>query len=109
MGRSIDIRKGDQVRVMAGRDKGPTDRVVLRVEPAKRRLYVEHVNMVKRHTRPNPAKQIRGGVLEKEGPIHVSNVALVCGDCGPTRIRHAQKAEGKKVRLCAQCGKVLDR
>jgi large subunit ribosomal protein L24 len=109
MGRGLDIRKGDQVRVIAGRDKGPTDHVVLRVEPAKQRLYAERVNIVKRHTRPNPAKQIRGGILEKEGPIHVSNVALVCSDCGPTRIRHAQKAEGKKVRLCAKCGKVLDK
>jgi large subunit ribosomal protein L24 len=108
MGRVPDIRKGDQVRVIAGRDKGSVDRVVLRVEPGKQRLYVEHVNMLKRHTRPNPAKQIRGGILEREGPIHVSNVALVCSDCGPTRIKHAQKAEGKKVRLCAKCGKVLD-
>ncbi len=109
MGRSLDIRKGDQVRVIAGRDKGPADRIVLKVEPARQRLYVEHVNMVKRHTRPNPAKQIRGGILEKEGPIHISNVALVCSDCGATRVRHAQKAEGKKVRLCAKCGKVLDK
>lgn len=105
---ALDIRKNDQVQVIAGRDKGKVGRV-LRVEPPRLRVYVEHVNMVKRHTRPNPAKQIRGGVLEKEGPIHVSNVALVCSDCGPTRIRHAEKAEGKKVRLCAKCGKVLDK
>ncbi len=109
MGRGPDIRKGDEVRVIAGRDKGAATHVVLRVEPAKQRLFVEHVNLVKRHTRPNPNKQIRGGVLEKEGPIHISNVALVCSDCGPTRIKHAQKAEGKKVRLCAKCGKVLDK
>ena len=108
MGGALDIHKNDEVQVIAGRDKGKVGRV-LRVEPGKRRLYVEHVNMVKRHTRPNPAKQIRGGILEKEGPIHVSNVAMVCSDCGPTRLRHASKAEGKKVRLCAQCGKVLDR
>jgi len=109
MGRALDIRKGDQVRVIAGRDKGPAEHVVLRAEPRKQRLWVEHVNVVKRHTRPNPSKQIRGGVLEKEASIHVSNVALVCSDCGPTRIKHAQKAEGKKVRLCARCGKVLDK
>jgi large subunit ribosomal protein L24 len=105
---TLSIRKNDEVQVLAGRDKGKVGRVLL-VEPSKGRLYVEHVNMVKRHTRPNPNKQIRGGILEKEGPIHVSNVALVCGDCGPTRIRHARKAEGKKVRLCAKCGKVLDK
>src|SRR3972149_6952391 len=98
MGFALDIRKNDQVRVIAGRDKGKEGRV-LKVEPARSRLFVEHVNMVKRHTRPNPAKQIRGGILEKEGPIHVSNVALVCSDCGLTRIQHRGKAGGKKVRV----------
>ncbi len=108
MGRGLDIRKNDTVRVMAGRDKGKEGRV-LDVSPRRNVLFVEHVNMIKRHTRPNPAKQIRGGVLEKEGPIHVSNVALVCGDCGPTRIQHREKAEGTKVRVCTKCGQVLDR
>ncbi|MGH9396584.1 MAG: 50S ribosomal protein L24 [Terriglobia bacterium] len=108
MPRGLNIRKNDTVRVMAGRDKGKEGRV-LDVEPQKSRLFVEHVNMIKRHTRPNPSKQIRGGVLEKEGPIHVSNVAMVCGDCGPTRIQYREKAEGKKVRVCVKCGQVLDR
>jgi large subunit ribosomal protein L24 len=111
MATKIDIRKNDQVHVIAGRDKGKTGRV-LEVLPRKNRVLVEHCNMVKRHTRPNPAKQIRGGILEKEGPIHVSNVALVCDECGPTRIQHRKKAEGKKVvtvRVCAKCEKVLDR
>jgi large subunit ribosomal protein L24 len=103
----LSIRKNDQVHVIAGRDKGKAGRV-LEVVPAKHQVFVEHVNMIKRHTRPNPNKQIRGGILEKEGPIHVSNVALVCSDCGPTRIKHALKAEGKKVRLCAKCRKPLD-
>lgn len=103
----LDIRKNDEVKVMAGRDKGKTGRVLV-VEAAKSRLFVEHVNMIKKHTRPNPNKQIRGGILEKEGPIHVSSVALICGDCGPTRIQHRQKAEGK-VRVCVKCGKVLDK
>lgn len=101
------IRKNDQVQVLAGRDKGKTGRV-LEVEPAKQRLYVEHVNMIKRHTRPNPSKQIRGGILEKEGPIHVSNVALVCSDCGPTRVQRREKEGGQKVRICVKCGKTLD-
>jgi large subunit ribosomal protein L24 len=109
----MDIRKNDIVQVMAGRSKGtaeqPTRGRVLEVEPRKGRLYVEHVNMVKRHVRPNPAKQIRGGILEKEGPIHVSSVALVCSDCGPTRIQHREMAGGKKVRICAKCEKSLDR
>jgi len=108
MGSALDIRRDDQVQVIAGRDKGKVGRV-LKVEPRERRLYVEHVNLVKRHTRPNPSKQIRGGILEKEGPIHVSNVALVCSECGPTRIQHREKAEGKKVRVCAKCGTVLEK
>jgi len=111
MGFALDIRKNDQVQVIAGRDKGKTGRV-LEVLPRKRRVFVEHVNMVKRHTKPNPGRQIRGGILEKEGPIDISNVALVCDDCGPTRIQHRKKAEGKKVitvRLCAKCDKVLDK
>jgi large subunit ribosomal protein L24 len=111
MGVALDIRKNDQVQVLAGRDKGKVGRV-LEVVPPKRWVFVEHVNVVKRHTRPNPAKQIRGGVLDKEGPIHVSNVALICDECGPTRIQHRKKVEGKKVRtvrICAKCEKVLDR
>jgi large subunit ribosomal protein L24 len=111
MATTLDIRKNDQVQVIAGRDKGKSGRV-LEVLPRQRRVFVEHCNMVKRHTRPNPAKQIRGGILEKEGSIHISNVALVCDECGPTRIQHRKKAEGKKVvtvRVCAKCEKVLDR
>jgi large subunit ribosomal protein L24 len=107
MATKLYLRKNDQVQVMAGRDKGKAGRV-LEVEPRRSRVFVEHVNMIKRHTRPNPSKQIRGGILEKEGPIHVSNVALLCSDCGPTRVRRARKAEGKVVRICAKCGKVLD-
>jgi large subunit ribosomal protein L24 len=108
MSKGFDIRKNDIVRVIAGRDKGKEGRV-LEVDPRKDRLFVEHVNIIKRHTRPNPNKQIRGGILDKEGPIHVSNVSLLCSDCGPTRIQHREKAEGRKVRVCAKCGQVLDR
>lgn len=108
----IEIRKNDQVRVIAGRDKGQTGRV-LEVRAEKHRLIVENINKIKRHVRPNPAKQIRGGILEEAGPIHVSNVALICSDCGPTRIKHQRmaggsKKKGKSVRACAKCGKVLD-
>ena len=109
----MDIRKNDIVEVIAGDDRGRggqhTRGRVLEVDPSKNRLYVEHVNMVKRHVRPNPAKQIRGGILEKEGPIQVSNVALVCSDCGPTRIQHRAMADGKKARVCAKCEKSLDK
>jgi large subunit ribosomal protein L24 len=111
MGVALDLRKNDQVQVIAGRDKGKVGRI-LEVVPRKRWVFVEHVNVVKRHTRPNPAKQIRGGILDKEGPIHISNVAMICDECGPTRIQHRKKVEGKKVmtvRICAKCEKVLDR
>lgn len=116
MGFAPDIRKNDMVMVIAGRDKGERKGQgkvgrVLRVLPPEQRLIVEGVNMVKRHVRPNPAKQIRGGILEKEAPIHVSNVMLVCSECGPTRIQHRKKAEGNKVRtvrVCHNCKKVLD-
>lgn len=108
MGKALDIRKNDQVQIIAGRDKGKSGRV-LEVNPAKSRVFVEHSGMIKRHTRPNPQKQIRGGVLEKEGPIHISNVALVCGDCGPTRIQHRKNKDGKTVRVCSKCEKVLDK
>ncbi len=108
MGRALDIRKNDIVRVTAGRDKGKEGRV-LEVYPQKKQLFVEHVNIIKRHTKPNPNKQIRGGILDKEGPIDISNVSLICADCGPARIQHREKAGGEKVRVCAKCGQVLDR
>jgi large subunit ribosomal protein L24 len=108
MGKGLDIHKNDIVRVIAGRDKGKEGRV-LEVHPRKNQLFIEHVNIIKRHTKPNPNKQIRGGILDKEGPIQVSNVSLLCSECGPTRIQHRERAEGKKVRVCAKCGQVLDR
>src|SRR5215467_12962526 len=74
------IRKNDQVKVMSGRDKGKTGRV-LSVDAVKRQVTVEHANIIKRHTRPNPQKNIKGGVLEKEGPIALSNVMLICPSC----------------------------
>lgn len=110
MGVAMDIRKNDQVKVIAGRDKGKLGRV-LTVDRARRKVFVEHANIIKRHTRPNPAKQIRGGIIDKEGPLDISNVAIVCSECGATRIRHQRMAggeKGKKVRQCAKCGKILD-
>src|SRR5437763_16852477 len=79
--RSLKVRSGDQVQVIAGKDRGKAGRV-LRVEPKKERLFVEGLNMVKRHTRPHPVAGAQtqaalGGVIEREGPIHVSNVMLV--------------------------------
>jgi large subunit ribosomal protein L24 len=108
----IQLRKNDQVKVIAGRDKGKTGRV-LDVDEKKGRLLVEHVNMVKRHTRKNPAKQIAGGIAEKEGPVAVSNVMILCSKCGPVRIKHhvEQTSTGKarRTRICHKCGLTLDK
>jgi large subunit ribosomal protein L24 len=105
----IGIRKGDQVRVMAGRDAGKTGRV-LSINAKKNTVVVEHVAIMKRHTRPNPAKNIKGGIVEKEAAINVSNVMVVCASCGKhTRIGHAFLPDGTKARSCKRCGGTLDK
>ena len=106
---NASIRKGDQVRVMSGRDRGKSGRV-LGVDPRKRTVTVEHANIIKRHTRPNPAKNIKGGIVEKEAPINVSNVSIVCSNCGKhARIGHNVLPDGSKVRICKRCGTTLDK
>ena len=75
------IRRNDTVIVIAGRDRGKRGRV-LRVVPADNRLLVEGVNIIKRHTRPNPQRNIKGGIVERESALHASNVQLVCPECG---------------------------
>ena len=107
----IQLKKNDNVKVISGRDKGKTGRV-LSVDDRKGRLLVEHVMMIKRHTRPNPSKQIKGGIAERESPIAVSNVMIVCPQCGPARIgHHLDPIPGGKVRrtrVCRKCGTSLD-
>jgi len=104
----VSIRHGDTVKVMAGRDKGKTGKV-LAVNPAKQSVTVEHANMIKRHTRANPSKNVRGGILEKEGPIHVSNVMIVCPSCGKhARVAHTLLADGSRSRACRRCGQALE-
>ena len=105
----IQIRKNDQVKVIAGKDLNKTGRV-LRVLRDKGRVVVEGVSFLKRHTRPNPQKQIKGGIVEREAPIHISNVMIICGACGKaTRIGHNLLADGKKVRICRSCNSSLDK
>jgi large subunit ribosomal protein L24 len=104
---TVDIRRNDTVKVIAGRDKGKEGRV-LRVFPDSGRVLVEHVSVVKKNVRPNPQKAIKGGIAEQEAPITISNVLLVCGTCGPVRVRHEARGE-KKVRVCAKCGTTLDK
>jgi large subunit ribosomal protein L24 len=104
----MGIRHGDTVKVMAGRSKGRTGKV-LAVNPLKRTVTVEHANIIKRHTRPNPSKNIRGGILDKEGPIHVSNVMLVCPSCGKhARVGHTKLPDGTKTRSCRRCNATIE-
>jgi large subunit ribosomal protein L24 len=113
--RSLKIRSGDQVRVISGKDRGKSGRV-LRTEPANERVYVEGLNMIKRHTRPressggssgqNTAAQL-GGVIEREGPIHISNVVLLDPKGKPTRVR-IDRSSGKRSRVAVRSGAVID-
>jgi large subunit ribosomal protein L24 len=105
----ISIRKGDNVRIISGRDAGKNGRV-LSVNPRKNTVIVEHANIIKRHTRPNPAKNIKGGIVEREAAINVSNVQVVCASCGKhTRIGKQVLPDGSKVRSCKRCGNTLDK
>ena len=103
------IRKNDNVLVTTGKDRGKKGRVI-RVVPEKNRLIVEGVNLIKRHTRPNPAKNIKGGVVQREASLHASNVQLVCPECGAhTRVGHKVLDDGRTVRICRKCGGVVDK
>ena len=106
---TISIRKGDTVRILSGKSAGKSGRV-LSVNPRKNTVVVEHAHLIKRHTRPNPAKNIKGGIVEREAPINVSNVQVVCSSCGKnTRIGHNVLPDGSKVRVCKRCGTTLDK
>ena len=101
------IRTDDTVIVISGKDKGKTGKV-LRVEPAKQRVYVEGLNMIKRHQRPRPGTTDPGGVVEKEGPIHISNVMLLDPqDNKPTRVGISRE-NGERFRVGRKTGKKLD-
>ena len=105
----IRLKKGDLVQVIAGRDAGKQGKV-LKILPEKNRVIVQGVGFVKRHTRPNPQRNIKGGIAEREAPIHVSNVMVVCGECGKrTRIGSKVLNDGQRVRICRRCQGVLDK
>ncbi len=109
MAKGMRIRKDDQVIVIGGKDSGKTGRVI-RTEPRKRRVYVEHLNMVKRHERPRSVQDASkggqvGGIVEKEGPIHVSNVMLLDPkDNKPTRVGVRRDKGGKRERFAKRTG-----
>jgi large subunit ribosomal protein L24 len=102
----VKIRKGDRVRVMTGKERGREGRV-LWVQPGDQRLLVEGVNIVKRHLKLRPARGRggqEGGIVQKEAPIQISNVQIICPSCGPTRIGYDVSADGAKSRVCRKCG-----
>lgn len=101
------LRKDDQVEVLSGKDKGRVGKV-LRVDPKDNSAIVEKVNIVKRHTKPNPANQ-QGGIISKEAMIDLSNLKLICPKCAKT-VRLAKKIldDGSKVRVCKKCGESVE-
>jgi large subunit ribosomal protein L24 len=103
----LSIKKNDTVVVMSGREKGKQGRV-LSVYPSKDSLLIEKINMIKRHMKPTRT-YTQGGIIEKEAPIHVSNVMLVCPKCNkPTRVGNTALQGGRKVRVCKKCREVMD-
>jgi large subunit ribosomal protein L24 len=97
----VKLRKGDRVKVIAGKDVGK-DGVIMRVIPEKNRVIVEGVNVAKKHQRPTRAT-MQAGIIDKDMPIHASNVALICGTCGATRLGYRFDDSGKKIRICRKC------
>ena len=103
MSTRVKIKKNDQVKVLVGRDAEATAKV-LRVQPGKGTAVVERVNLVKKHTRPNPQRQIQGGVLEREAPIALSKLMVICPECGkPSRLGRKRLEDGRGVRVCKKC------
>jgi large subunit ribosomal protein L24 len=109
----IDLKKEDTVKVITGRDKGMTGRV-LRVDRSTGRVLVEHAMMIKRHTRPNPSKQIKGGIAERESAFSASNVMIVCPGCSKAvriahHVDHVAGGKSRRVRVCRKCGQTIDK
>ena len=101
------IKKNDVVMVIAGKDKGKNGRVIS-VFPKKERVLVEKINFIKRHTRPR-GQTHKGGIVEREGAIQISNVMILCNKCErPVRIRNLKLQDGTRVRVCQKCGESLD-
>ena len=95
------------MKVVAGRSRGMSGKV-LSVDRVKNRVVVEHVQMVKKHMRANPSKNVKGGIAERESPVHVSNIMLLCPTCGPIRPKTQVLAGGRKARACRRCGNTFE-
>jgi large subunit ribosomal protein L24 len=107
------IKENDNVLVIAGRDRGKRGRVlsvVPDVKSGKTAVIVEGVNMIKRHTKANPQKNVKGGIVERETSMNVAKVQVLCASCGAaTRIGHQLLEDGRKVRICRKCEGVVDK
>ncbi len=109
MPRKATIKKKDKVVVLTGKDKGRTG-VVLEVDLKKDRALVEGINMVKKHLRPNSQMGTQGGIEDREAPMHVSNLMVICPECGkPTRISRKVLQDDRKVRVCKKCDGMIDK
>ena len=107
MEKEYHIKKNDMVMVTTGKDKGKTGKV-LRINSKTDRVIVEKVNMIKRHVKPS--QKTKGGIMERENPIHVSNVMIYCDKCAkPVRVGTRILEDGKKTRYCRKCNEVLDK
>jgi large subunit ribosomal protein L24 len=105
----LKVKKNDTVEVISGKDRGKRGRVI-EVLPKKGRVRVEGVNKVKRHTKPNPQRNVKGGIVEREDPIHVSNVALIDPKSDkPTRVGSLELANGTRIRIARASGMALDK
>ena len=108
MRQSIKVKKGDMVTVISGNEKGKRGKVI-KIIPQKDRVLVEKINIIKRHTRAGDISR-QGGIIEKEAPIHIAKVQVVCPKCDKqSRIRMEKLDDGKKVRACKKCGEFLDK
>jgi large subunit ribosomal protein L24 len=104
----VSIKRNDQVYVLSGKDRGKTGKV-LRVYKDKNRAIVEGLNFIQKHTRANPQRNIKGGILPKEASIHLSNLMVVCKRCNKrSRVGYSSMQDGRKVRVCKNCDELLD-
>ena len=102
------IKKNDEVVVVRGKDRGASGKV-LKVFPVEGSAIVERINMIKRHTRANPSRQVQGGILEREAPIRLSNLRIVCPECGkPARVGLKRLEDGSGGRVCKNCGAIFN-
>lgn len=103
----MHVKKGDTVMVIAGKEKGKSGKILV-ANPEKGTVIVEKINFIKRHSRPT-SQAPRGGIIEKEGPVSVSNVNIICSKCNTAvRVKNKFLDDGKKVRACVKCGEILD-